>query len=63
MGSTFEELLVRYSSPTLKGIKSGSIFTYRPACESSFTKSLSSYDRNLAKKGVRVRSISGHGSA
>ena len=63
MGSTFEELLVRHSSPTLKGIKSGSLFTYRPASESNFTKSLSSYDRHLAKKGVRVRSISGHGSA
>lgn len=49
-----EELLVRHCSPTLAGLKTGSLFTCRYASEKDVTHSLRRLNRLLVSRGLRV---------
>lgn len=49
-----EELIVRYCSPTLAGIKTGSLFSCSYSDISEMRNSLRYYNRLLGKKGLRV---------
>lgn len=49
-----EELVIRHCAPTLAGLKTGSIFTYRFACVRQFRQSVRMLNKKLLSKGVRV---------
>lgn len=49
-----EELLVRHCSPTLAGMKTGSMFTCAFPGETELRESLRSLNRRLVPKGLRV---------
>ncbi len=48
------ELMVRHCSPTLAGIKTGSLFTCPYECESQIKEDIRSLNKTLVAKGVRV---------
>lgn len=49
-----EELLVRHCAPTLAGMKTGSMFSYRPAPSEDVNAQIRCLNRRLSKKGLRV---------
>lgn len=49
-----EDFLIRHCSPTLAGIKTGSLFSCGCPCKKQLTKDLSGFNRKLAPKGIRV---------
>ncbi len=49
-----EELLIRYCSPTLAGLKTGSLFTCRYDTAAALRDSIRTFNRRLAHKGLRV---------
>lgn len=49
-----EDLVIRYCSPTLAGIKTGSLFSCDCPCRKALTKALSGLNRKLVPKGIRV---------
>ena len=49
-----EDLVIRHCSPTLAGIKSGSLFSCACPCRKELTKALSSLNRKLVPKGIRI---------
>lgn len=49
-----EEMIVRHCSPTLAGMKTGSMFAYNYASENEMWESVRSWNRLLTKKGLRV---------
>ena len=49
-----EELLVRHCSPTLAGMKTGSIFNCSYADDAQMRDSLRRFNRLLRKKGLRI---------
>ena len=49
-----EELLVRHCSPTLAGMKTGSIFNCSYADDAQMRDSLRRFNRLLGKKGLRI---------
>lgn len=49
-----EELMVRHCSPTLAGLKTGSIFTWTFADERELRDELRRWNRLLGKKGLRI---------
>ncbi len=49
-----EELMVRYCSPTLAGIKTGSLFACRIASEEEMNDRIRAFNQSLASKGLRV---------
>ena len=49
-----EDLLVRPCSPTLAGIKTGSLFSCDCPCGRALTQALSGLNRKLVPKGIRV---------
>lgn len=49
-----EELLLRHCSPTLAGIKTGSLFNAPYTDKSEINKSVRELNRRLASKGIRV---------
>lgn len=50
----FDELLVRHCSPTLAGMKTGSIFTCSYANAVEMRKDIRCFNRMLGKKGLRI---------
>lgn len=48
-----EDLVIRHCSPTLAGIKSGSLFSCDCPCRRELTKALSGLNRKLVPKGIR----------
>lgn len=53
----YEEKIIRHCSPTLAGIKTGNIFSYKCESEDALKKSISFIDKRLKEKGIRVTSI------
>ncbi len=49
-----EQLILRYCSPTLAGIKTGNLFSYRYDSKDELLKSIRSWNKRLAVKGLRV---------
>lgn len=49
-----EDLVIRYCAPTLAGIKTGSLFSCACPCRKKLTKALSSLNRKLVPKGIRI---------
>ncbi|MGN0707120.1 MAG: DUF3793 family protein [Faecalibacterium sp.] len=49
-----EEWIVRYCSPTLAGLKTGSMFSCAYCCEEELREDIRRLNRRLAPKGVRV---------
>ena len=49
-----EELLIRYCSPTLAGIKTGNLFSCACPCRRDLTKDLGRLNKKLVPKGIRV---------
>ncbi len=49
-----EELIIQHCSPTLAGLKTGSLFTCKLASESALHKELRQFNRRLRPKGVRI---------
>ncbi len=49
-----EELVVRYCSPTLAGLKTGNMFRYRFESQTELKNAIRSLNRKLAGKGLRV---------
>ena len=49
-----EENLIIYCSPTLAGIKTGSLFTCQCSCPDSFYKAVWNLNRRLIPKGIRI---------
>lgn len=54
MEQSFEEILVHHTSPTLKGYKAGSLFSYRPSCETMFQKTFKTLQQALSRKNIRI---------
>ena len=50
-----EELIVRQCSPTLAGLKTGSLFTCPYRSEAELTADIAALNRRLEPKGVRIR--------
>ena len=53
----FEQYLVRYSAPTLAGLKTASLFRYPAENREELTSSLEQYNALLIEKGVRIQCI------
>lgn len=49
-----EEMIIRHCSPTLAGIKTGSLFTCGYACRAELLEAVRSFNRRFSHKGVRV---------
>ena len=49
-----EDLIMRHCSPTLAGIKTGNLFSCACPCRKELTKALSSLNRRLVPKGIRI---------
>lgn len=49
-----EELLIRHCAPTLAGMKTGSLFSYRPQQNEDLNAELRRLNRLLGRKGLRV---------
>ena len=49
-----EELIIRNCSPTLAGLRTGSMFSCPYTCETSLREEIRSLNRRLAPKGLRV---------
>ena len=49
-----EELIVRQCAPTLAGLKTGSLFSYRYPSSEELTESLRRFNRRLRAKGLRM---------
>lgn len=49
-----EELIIRYCSPTLAGIKTGSLFNCPFESREELNRDINRLNRSLAKKGLRV---------
>lgn len=49
-----EELIIRNCSPTLAGLKTGSMFSCPYACEQSLREEIRTLNRRLAPKGLRI---------
>ena len=49
-----DDLVIRHCSPTLAGIKTGSLFSCDCASREELTKALSGLNRKLVPKGIRV---------
>ena len=50
-----DELIVRQASPTLAGLKTGSLFTVPYRTEAELTADVAEMNRRLAPKGVQLR--------
>ena len=46
--------MIRHCSPTLAGIKTGSLFSCDCSCRKELTKALSGLNRKLVPKGIRI---------
>lgn len=55
-----EKTLVRHCSPTLAGIKTGSLFTAEAADADALRQTLRRYNRTLGAKGVRLLPLRWH---
>ena len=49
-----EDLIIRYCSPTLAGIKTGNLFSCACPCKKELTKALSELNMKLVPKGIRA---------
>ncbi len=49
-----EDLVIRHCSPTLAGIKTGSLFSCNCPCRKTLTKALSVLNRKLVPRGIRI---------
>ena len=49
-----EEIIVRHCSPTLAGLKTGSIFAYDFSCRSEMLRELRDLNKQLVPKGLRA---------
>ena len=49
-----EELLIRHCSPTLAGMKTGSMFTSAIDSETQLLRDVQAFNRRLREKGVRI---------
>ena len=49
-----EDLVIRHCSPTLAGIKTGSLFSCDCPCRKELTNALSCLNRKLVPKGIRI---------
>ena len=49
-----EELIVRQCAPTLAGLKTGSLFSYRYPSSEELRESLRRFNRRLRAKGLRM---------
>ena len=52
--AVFEETLIKHCSPTLAGLKTGSMFVFRFCGEESLAGLMRDYNSRLADKGVRL---------
>ncbi len=55
-----DEMIVRHCSPTLAGMKTGSMFAYTYASENDMRESIRHWNRLLTKKGLRVLPLKFH---
>ncbi len=58
-----EELLIRYASPTLAGLKTGSLFNCPAEEEKSLNESIRAFNKTLLPKGLRLLKLYGKGGA
>ena len=58
-----EELLIRYASPTLAGLKTGSLFNCSAEEEKSLNESIRAFNKTLLPKGLRLLKLYGKGGA
>ena len=49
-----EEMLVCYCSPTLAGLKTGSLFSCPYSSKKMMIKEIRSFNQKLVKKGIRI---------
>lgn len=56
-GRRFEERIVRYCSPTLAGIKTGSLFSCAYSSKTELDQAILQLDQKLTGKGVRVTAL------
>ncbi|MBQ7821090.1 MAG: DUF3793 family protein [Clostridia bacterium] len=55
-----EEMIIRHCSPTLAGMKTGSIFTCEYTSKDSLKENIRKLNRTLGKKGLRVLPLRFH---
>ena len=53
-----DEVVIRHCSPTLAGLKTGSLFSYRYDSEDELRRDIRAMNRVLVPKGLRVLSLS-----
>ena len=53
-----DEVVIRHCSPTLAGLKTGSLFSYRYDSEDKLRREIRAMNRVLVPKGLRVLSLS-----
>ena len=49
-----EEMLVSYCSPTLSGLKTGSLFSCPCDSKKKMSGEISNFNQKLSKKGIRI---------
>ena len=49
-----EEMLVSYCSPTLSGLKTGSLFSCPCDAKKKMSGEISNFNQKLSKKGIRI---------
>lgn len=59
MNGRFEQLVVEHCSPTLAGAKPANIFFYRAQSTAEICSAVSFWNRELLKRGLRVRIMKG----
>ena len=52
-----DEVVIRHCSPTLAGLKTGSLFSYRYDSEDELRRDIRAMNRVLVPKGLRVLSL------
>lgn len=57
MRTKLEKALVEHASPTLAGLKMGSLFRYTPELGEAAEKTIHDWDAGLLKKGVSLRVV------